>query len=190
MIGWSENRWTPGGSSEKPHTHQQRRQDHQDEESPQSCKQCNTFNFSKEGPPLNALFSAAAFSVEDLAQFKTSGFSLCQVHGTRNCLCQHWPIPGWASYAGIVQKINFFLLLDKTVVINFAVQLSRDRSVWSMSKDIIRNLVSGVSVNIVKPLLVSEVRRIMPTAAGLPLELSLLTAAVTAANIRSRNLYS
>lgn len=81
-------------------------------------------------------------------------------------------------------------MLDKTVVINFAVQLSRDRSVWSMSKDIIRNLVSGVSVNIVKPLLVSEVRRIMPTAAGLPLELSLLTAAVTAANIRSRNLYS
>lgn len=75
-------------------------------------------------------------------------------------------------------------------MINFAVQLSRDRSVWSMSKDIIRNLVSGVSVNIVKPLLVSEVRRIMPTAAGLPLELSLLTAAVTAANIRSRNLYS
>lgn len=81
-------------------------------------------------------------------------------------------------------------MLDKTVMINFAVQLSRDRSVWSMSKDIIRNLVSGVSVNIVKPLLVSEVRRIMPTAAGLPLELSLLTAAVTAANIRSRNLYS
>lgn len=69
-------------------------------------------------------------------------------------------------------------------MINFAVQLTKDRPIRSMSKDIIRSLVSGVSVNIIKPLLVSEVRRIMPTAAGLPLELSLLTAAVTAANVK------
>lgn len=81
-------------------------------------------------------------------------------------------------------NMNYFLLLDKTVMINFAVQLTKDRPVRSMSKDIIRSLVSGVSVNIIKPLLVSEVRRVMPTAAGLPLELSLLTAAVTAANVK------
>lgn len=56
LIGWSENRRTPGGSSEKPHPHQQRRQNHQDEESHESRKQCNTFGFSKEGPPLNASF--------------------------------------------------------------------------------------------------------------------------------------
>lgn len=71
-------------------------------------------------------------------------------------------------------------------MIDFAVQLTKDRPVWSMSKDIIRSLVSGVSVNIMKPLLVTEVRRIVPTAAGLPLELSLLTAAVMAANVKGR----
>lgn len=83
-------------------------------------------------------------------------------------------------------KVNFFLLPDTTDDYFFSIQLTRDRPVWSMSKEIIRSLVSGVSVNIVKPLLFGEVRRIMPTAAGLPLELSLLTAAVTAANVRGK----
>ena len=70
------------------------------------------------------------------------------------------------------------------MMITFAAQLNKDQSVWDTSKDILRNLVSGVSLSVVKPLLLSEVRRIIPTAAGLPLELSLVTAAVTAANVR------
>lgn len=33
-------------------------------------------------------FSPTAFSVEEFDQSRTTGFFLCQVHGTGNCLCQ------------------------------------------------------------------------------------------------------
>lgn len=81
-------------------------------------------------------------------------------------------------------KIIFFSLsLDKSVMTNFAHQLPSVESMRTIS-NYIREMVSGISVNIIKPLLVSEVRRIMPTAAGFPLEFSLLTAAVTATGVR------
>lgn len=76
------------------------------------------------------------------------------------------------------------LSLDNSVMTNFAHQLPSVESMRTISNDIIREMASGISVNIVKPLLVSEVRRIMPTAAGFPLEFSLLTAAVTATGVR------
>lgn len=76
------------------------------------------------------------------------------------------------------------LLHDKTVMTNFTHQLPSGQSVRTISNKIVRKMVSGISVNIVKPLLVSEVRHIVPTAAGLPLEISLLTAAVAGANVR------
>lgn len=76
-----------------------------------------------------------------------------------------------------LKKMNFFPLLDKTVLIHFAIQL-RNITKW---RDEIRHLLSGISWSSSKSLLLSEVRRIMPTAAGLPLELSLFTAAVAAA---------
>lgn len=44
-------------------------------------------------------------------------------------------------------------------------------------------MLSGASHHLIKPLLATEMRRIMPTAAGLPLELSLYTAAVAAAAV-------
>ncbi|TWW57989.1 Vitellogenin [Takifugu flavidus] len=68
--------------------------------------------------------------------------------------------------------------------IDQALQLPSVESMRTIGNDIIREMASGISVNIVKPLLVSEVRRIMPTAAGFPLEFSLLTAAVTATGVR------
>lgn len=77
-------------------------------------------------------------------------------------------------------KMNFFLLQDKTLVINFAIQIKDQTKWWENIK---RSMVSGVSKTISKSLLVSEVRRIMPTVAGLPLQLSLFTAAVTAADV-------
>ncbi|XP_056893096.1 vitellogenin-1-like isoform X2 [Takifugu flavidus] len=76
------------------------------------------------------------------------------------------------------------LSLDRSVMTNFAHQLPSVESMRTIGNDIIREMASGISVNIVKPLLVSEVRRIMPTAAGFPLEFSLLTAAVTATGVR------
>lgn len=47
-------------------------------------------------------------------------------------------------------------------------------------------MLSGASFNVVKPLLATEVRRIMPTAAGFPMELSLLTAAVASAAVQGQ----
>ncbi|XP_030584070.1 vitellogenin-like [Archocentrus centrarchus] len=46
------------------------------------------------------------------------------------------------------------------------------------SRDIFKALLSGPSFHFVKPLLATEVRRIMPTVAGFPMELGLYTAAV------------
>lgn len=46
--------------------------------------------------------------------------------------------------------------------------------------------MSGVSFQIAKPLLVTEVRRILPTAVGLPMELSMYTAAVAAAAVQGK----
>lgn len=75
------------------------------------------------------------------------------------------------------------LSLDKSVMTNFAHQLSSVESMRTIH-NYIREMASGFSVNIVQPLLVSEVRRIMPTAAGFPLEFSLLTAALTTTGVR------
>lgn len=76
------------------------------------------------------------------------------------------------------------LSLDKSVMTNFAHQLPIVEFMRTIRNSIIREMAPGISVNIIKPLLISEVRRIVPTAAGLPLEFSLLTAGVTATSVR------
>jgi len=50
-------------------------------------------------------------------------------------------------------------------------------------KRALKALQEGVAFQYAKPLLASEVRRILPTAVGLPMELSLYTAAVAAASV-------
>lgn len=47
-------------------------------------------------------------------------------------------------------------------------------------------LLSGVAMHYAKPMLVAEVRRILPTAVGLPMELSFYTAAVAAASVECK----
>lgn len=47
-------------------------------------------------------------------------------------------------------------------------------------RDVFKALQSGPTLRFVKPLLANEVRRIMPTIAGFPMELGLYTAAVAA----------
>lgn len=47
-------------------------------------------------------------------------------------------------------------------------------------------LLSGFAVHYAKPLLVAEVRRILPTTVGLPMELSFYTAAVAAATVECK----
>lgn len=75
------------------------------------------------------------------------------------------------------------LSLDKSVMTNFAHQLPSVEPMRTI-RNYISEMASGIRVNIMQPLLVSEVRRIMPTAAGFPLEFSLLTAAMTTTGVR------
>ncbi|XP_070687992.1 vitellogenin-like isoform X2 [Pempheris klunzingeri] len=73
-----------------------------------------------------------------------------------------------------------FANIDKALI-EQAIALATGPSVQTFGKDAIKALLSGASFHIVKPLLATEMRRILPTAAGLPMELSLYTAAVAAA---------
>jgi len=47
-------------------------------------------------------------------------------------------------------------------------------------------LLSGYTLHYSKPMLAVEVRRIFPTSVGLPMELSLYTAAVAAASVEGK----
>lgn len=55
-----------------------------------------------------------------------------------------------------------------------------------MGKKALRGLLSGITTHYTKPLLAFEVRRILPTAAGFPMELSLYTTAVVNAAVQSK----
>lgn len=48
----------------------------------------------------------------------------------------------------------------------------------------VRKMLSGVDFHTSKPLLAAEMRRILPTAAGLPMEINLYTSAVAAGTVR------
>ena len=54
-----------------------------------------------------------------------------------------------------------------------------------MGKDAVRTLLSGLTTQFTKPVLAAEIRRILPTAAGFPMELSTYTAAIANAAVQS-----
>ncbi|XP_019735914.1 vitellogenin-1-like isoform X2 [Hippocampus comes] len=66
-------------------------------------------------------------------------------------------------------------------LIKQAITLASGPSVQDLGRDVIKSLLSGASFHVAKPVLATEVRRIMPTAAGFPMELGLYTAAVAVA---------
>ncbi|XP_072245544.1 vitellogenin-1-like [Leuresthes tenuis] len=77
-----------------------------------------------------------------------------------------------------------FANIDK-VMIEEAVALARSPTIREYGIHALKALLlTGVNVHYAKPVLAAEVRRIIPTAAGLPLELSLYTAAVAAAVVK------
>lgn len=80
-----------------------------------------------------------------------------------------------------------FSCTDTIVLINPVLQFATGPSVQTLGKNVIRALLSGASYHFAKPLLATEVRRILPTAAGLPMELSLYTAAVAAAAVQCKH---
>ncbi|XP_049442919.1 vitellogenin-1-like isoform X2 [Epinephelus fuscoguttatus] len=76
-----------------------------------------------------------------------------------------------------------FANIDK-VLIDQAIALATGPSAQTFGMNAIKTLLAGASFHFAKPLLATEVRRILPTAAGLPMELSLYTAAVAAATVQ------
>lgn len=77
-----------------------------------------------------------------------------------------------------------FFLRDTIIMLHPSLQLATGPSVQTLGRNAIDALLSGASFHFVKPVLATEVRRIMPTAAGVPMELSLYTAAVAAAAVQ------
>lgn len=62
-------------------------------------------------------------------------------------------------------------------------QLASGPAVHTYGREVLDALLSGFSLHYAKPMLVAEVRRILPTAVGLPMELSFYTAAVASASV-------
>lgn len=55
------------------------------------------------------------------------------------------------------------------------------------SREAFQSLLYGINKRMVKPMLVSEIRHIFPTAVGLPMELSFYTAGVAAATVECKH---
>ncbi|KAM8874646.1 vitellogenin-2-like [Spinachia spinachia] len=71
--------------------------------------------------------------------------------------------------------------VDKAVI-NQLIQLASGPAMKTYGRKSLDALLAGVTLHYAKPLLLSEVRRIIPTSVGLPMELSLYSAAVAAAS--------
>uniref|UniRef100_A0AAV2L2M7 Phosvitin n=1 Tax=Knipowitschia caucasica TaxID=637954 RepID=A0AAV2L2M7_KNICA len=87
-------------------------------------------------------------------------------------------------YVKVLGQTVAFVDIDKQVI-EQAIQMSSELGMTSMQT--LRNLVhNGVSAHWAKAMMPAEIRRIMPTAAGLPMELALYTVAVTVADVQAK----
>jgi hypothetical protein len=68
----------------------------------------------------------------------------------------------------------------------FPIQVATGPSVATYGRKALEALLAGFSFHYAKPMLVAEVRRIMPSNTGLPIELSFYTAAVAAATVECK----
>uniref|UniRef100_A0A8K9UW97 Phosvitin n=1 Tax=Oncorhynchus mykiss TaxID=8022 RepID=A0A8K9UW97_ONCMY len=78
-----------------------------------------------------------------------------------------------------------FANIDKSII-DQALQLANSPSAHALGRNALKALLAGATFQYVKPLLAAEVRRIFPTAVGLPMELSYYTAAVAKAYVNVR----
>uniref|UniRef100_A0A4W5M780 Vitellogenin domain-containing protein n=1 Tax=Hucho hucho TaxID=62062 RepID=A0A4W5M780_9TELE len=76
-----------------------------------------------------------------------------------------------------------FANIDKSII-DQALQV--DPSAHALGKNVLKALLSGATFQYAKPLLAAEVRRIFPSAVGLPIEFSFYTAAVAKAFVDVR----
>ncbi|XP_073718321.1 vitellogenin-like [Misgurnus anguillicaudatus] len=75
-----------------------------------------------------------------------------------------------------------YVSIDKTVI-EQALPLATGQKQRELLREALKALQEGFAMQYAKPLLAAEVRRILPTAVGVPMELSLYTAAVAAATV-------
>ncbi|KAG7217480.1 hypothetical protein INR49_021405 [Caranx melampygus] len=75
-----------------------------------------------------------------------------------------------------------FANIDKAIV-DQIIEVASGPAVYAHGRRALDALLSGFAMHYAKPLLVAEIRRILPTAVGLPMELSFYTAAVAAASV-------
>ncbi|XP_026053866.1 vitellogenin [Carassius auratus] len=87
-----------------------------------------------------------------------------------------------SAYIKLLGQEVAFVKIDKTII-EEAIPIVSGTKSREMLKAALKALQEGISWQYAKPLLAAEVRRILPTAVGLPMEFSLYTAAVAAASV-------
>ncbi|KAK5907202.1 hypothetical protein CesoFtcFv8_005079 [Champsocephalus esox] len=75
-----------------------------------------------------------------------------------------------------------FVNLNKAIV-DQVIELTNGPAIKAAGRKALDVLLGGFALHYAKPMLVAEVRRIIPTAVGLPMELAFYTAAVAAASV-------
>ncbi|XP_058617380.1 vitellogenin-like [Onychostoma macrolepis] len=87
-----------------------------------------------------------------------------------------------SAYVKLFGQEVAFARIDRTII-EQAISLATGPKSRELLKGALKALQEGIAFQRAKPLLVAEVRRILPTAVGLPMELSMYSAAVGAASI-------
>ncbi|XP_043079840.1 vitellogenin [Puntigrus tetrazona] len=80
------------------------------------------------------------------------------------------------------QEIAFAVV--NNTVIEQVIQIASGGYIPKLAGEALKAMQNGIAFQYAKPLLVTEVRRIFPSVAGVPMEFSLYTAAVAAANLK------
>ncbi|XP_034529933.1 vitellogenin 2 [Notolabrus celidotus] len=75
-----------------------------------------------------------------------------------------------------------FANIDRAIV-DQIIELASGPAIHTYGRKVLDGLLSGFAFHYAKPMLVAEIRRIIPTTVGLPMELSFYTAAVAAASV-------
>lgn len=140
-----------------------------------------------------------ACRVESFSFKRTTGLHEREVLWTRNRFCQHWQDSYWSDYWGklslsnIHQNLWHLFHAHPQHLISFGkfcLQFARGPDISSYSRMALEALISGFKMHLVKPMLVAEIRRIFPTAVGLPMEVSFYTAGVAAAAVECKHICS
>ncbi|NP_001096141.1 vitellogenin 7 precursor [Danio rerio] len=87
-----------------------------------------------------------------------------------------------SAYVKVFGQEVAYVNFDKTII-EEAIPMVSGPKPRALLKEALKALQEGVAFQYAKPLLAAEVRRILPTAVGVPMEFSLYTAAVAAASV-------